>query len=323
MSIVGNRGITRLRKEYLVSLAALVVVATLSAPQGPASAMSMRGFGGGGHSIGGFGHSMGGFGGHSIGGLGHSMSGLGHSTGGFSRSVGGLGHSVGGLNRSVSGARPVHGSRFVNTSARNTAGNHASTADARKPTVTNRPVAANDGNRGAGANEPAAPKVERANLDGGRDAGAGMKMRPGTEKRPSWAEGYNPETHQTWRRTFNGDGTFVDTAVVSYGWTEDTGVVRVDDNPKIKAKIQNDCHLLAAKVTALAKELSYEQRVLAALQGAQNVNISDTITGVSTSFASEDDQQAAVARMQAKIGITAQLLAQYQLDLNRCLMGGN
>jgi hypothetical protein len=238
MSIVGNSGITRLRKEYLVSLAALTVVVALSAPQGPANAMSMRGFGGGGHSIGGFGHSMGSL--HSIGGLGHSMGGLGQTVGGFSRSVGGLGHSVGGLghsvgglSRSVSGARSLHGSRFVNTSARNTAGNQVSNGDARKPTVTNRPVAANDGNRGAGAgaNEPAAPKVDRANLDGGRDAGAGMKMRPGSEKRPSWAEGYDPETHQTWRRTFNGDGTFVDTAVVSYGWTEETGLVRVDDNP--------------------------------------------------------------------------------------------
>ena len=110
----------------------------------------------------------------------------------------------------------------------------------------------------------------------------------------------------------------IDTTV-SYGSTPQTGIVRIDDLPRNKARVQRDCSLLAAKVARLMKQLGYEQAVLATLQGAQNVNLSPTITGTSTSFASEEAQQAAIERMQSEIATTEQLLAQYQADLIRCV----
>ena len=79
--------------------------------------------------------------------------------------------------------------------------------------------------------------------------------------------------------------------------------------------------LLAAKVTQLTQQLAQQKAVLAALEGGQNVAYSATITGVSTSFASEEAQAAAVARMQAQITTTSTLLDQYQNDLNRCQQG--
>jgi hypothetical protein len=324
MSIIGNGGFARFRKEILISVAALAVVTAASVNASPANAMG-RSFGGGGHAMGGFGHSMGGLG-HSMGGFGHSMGGLNRSIGGFGHATGGVTRSTGGLSRSTGGLSHAP-TKFGHTSApranslasRNTARQpvetRTSNAAVRQPRAVDKPVVANNASRPADKGAP------------GRDAGVDMRIRPGTEKRN--AEPFNKtvdidrdwDTGRRLQRTFNGDGTVVDTltATVSYGWTQPTGVVRVDDQPKIRKKVQNDCSLLAAKVAALSKQLAWEQGVLAALGGAQNVKLSGTTSGVATRFDDPDDQQAAIDRMQKQIGITGQLLAMYTADLNRCL----
>jgi hypothetical protein len=311
MSSIGSGGFARFRKEILISVAALAVVAAVSVNASPASAMS-RSFGGGGHAMGGFGHSMGG--------LGHSMGSFGHATGGVTRSMGGLSRSTGGLSQARTNFGHATASRSnalasSHNSARQPVDSRASNAAARQPAAANKPVVANNANR---------PSDK---LEHGRDVGGDMRIKPGTEKRN--AEPFNKtvdidrdwETGKRLQRTFNDNGTVVDTltATVSYGWTQPTGVVRVDDQPKIKKKVQNDCSLLAAKVAALSKQLGWEQGVLAALGGAQNVKLSGTTSGVATSFDDPADQQAAIARMEKQIGITGQLLAMYTADLNRCL----
>ena len=340
MNTLGNSKFSNLRKQCLISVAAVTFVATLLGSTQPANAMSFgHGVGGGFHQIGGF-HAVGSF---------HSMGSF-RAPGGF----GGLNRATG-LNRSVLGMR--HGpSTFGGLHSRTTAirqsrhvepaMSHVHTANqasegvkiAAKSTPKSAPKADNkivpghagisvdNGNGGwkpyqPGPKDP--PSVARGNLDGGRDAGAGMKMRPGTEKEPSWAKSYDPDNGQTIKVVDNGDGTRTITALVSYAVTPDGAIIRIDDLPRIKKKVQADCRLLAAKVAELAKQLAQQQAILAALQGAQNVTVSSTITGVSTSFASPDDQAAAVARMQARIATTQQLLGMYQADLNRCLAGGN
>jgi hypothetical protein len=326
MSINGNRGFARFRKEVLISVAALAVVAALSATSSPASAM-MRSFGGGGHAMGGFGHSMGGFGsmgggfgGHSMGSFNRSMGGFGNATGGVTRSMGGLSRSTGGLSHARTKIGHATASRSnALASSHNTARQQVdspSNAAARQPAAVNKPVMANNANRPADK------------LDHGRKTDdGGMSFRPGTEKKN--AEPFNKTVdierdYDTGRRrqwTFNDDGTVVETltGTVSYGVTQATGVVRVDDQPRIKKKVQSDCSLLAAKVAALSKQLAWEQGVLAALGGAQNVKLSGTTSGVATSFDDPDDKQAAIDRMQKQIGITGQLLAMYTADLTRCV----
>jgi hypothetical protein len=106
---------------------------------------------------------------------------------------------------------------------------------------------------------------------------------------------------------------------VSYGSTPETGIVLVDDLPKNAARVQNDCKLLQDKVAYLMNQLARQFRVLAALQGAQNVAYSDKTTDVATSFASPEDAQAAIDRISSDIADTQQLLARYQVDLARCL----
>jgi hypothetical protein len=315
MSIIGNRGFARFRKEVLVSVAAVAIVGALSATSNPASAMS-RSFGGfhamGGQSFGGLSHSMGGFN--------RSMGGFGHATGGLSRSVGGLSRTTGGLSHARANFGHVTASRSnalasSHHTARQPVENHASNAAARQPTAMNKPVEANNRNRLAD------------NVDRGRHAGGDMRIKPGTEKRNGERFNKTVDIDRDWdtgkrvQRTFNDDDTVVDTltATVSYGWSQPTGVVRVDDLPKNKKKVQSDCSLLAAKVAALSKRLAWEQGVLATLGGAQNVKLSATTSGAATSFNDPADQQAAIDGMQKQIGITGQLLAMYTADLTRCL----
>jgi hypothetical protein len=116
------------------------------------------------------------------------------------------------------------------------------------------------------------------------------------------------------------DHGFREKVSVSYGSTEQAGLRRVDDLPQNKARVQNDCRLLQAKVSKLEADLAREKASMSALQGAQNVAISDpTVTGASTSFASAANQQFAIDRLQMDIADTTELLARYQADLARCL----
>ena len=334
MFTLGNSKFSNLRKQCLISVAAVTFVTTLMGSTQPANAMSFgRGLGGSFHQIGGF-HSMGSV--RAPGGFG----GLNRATG-LNRSVTGMRHApsvFGGLHSRTTAAR--HGGHVEPAISHAHAANHvgegakiaAKSAPKSAPKADNKIVpghagiSVDNGNGGwkpyqPGPKDP--PSVARGNLDGGRDAGGGMKIRPGTERPPSWAKSYDPDNGQTIKSVDNGDGTHTITALVSYAVTPDGGIIRIDDLPRIKKKVQADCHLLAAKVAELAKQLAQQQAILAALQGAQNVTVSSTITGVSTSFASEEDQAAAVARMQARIATTQQLLGMYQADLNRCLAGGN
>jgi hypothetical protein len=58
---------------------------------------------------------------------------------------------------------------------------------------------------------------------------------------------------------------------------------------------------------------------MSTLQGAQNVNISNAVTGTATSFTPAGDPQFAIDRLQSDIDDTQTLLARYQADLEQCL----
>jgi hypothetical protein len=92
----------------------------------------------------------------------------------------------------------------------------------------------------------------------------------------------------------------------------------VDDLPKVAKKVKNDCALLRAKVNYLTNKLAHQLAVLSTLQGAQNVDLSATVTGTATSFNSAADQQAAIDRMQSDIADTQDLIGRYQADLDKC-----
>jgi hypothetical protein len=152
-----------------------------------------------------------------------------------------------------------------------------------------------------------------------RDIGGGMREHFGTGGVPSWIILYDPESGQTVKRVFNGDGTFVDTATVSYGSSAQSGLVRVDDLPKVKKQVKDNCALLRAKVNKLTADLAREMAVMSTLKGAENVNLpGTTVTGTATSFSPAGDPQFAIDRLQSDINDTQELLARYTADLDRC-----
>jgi hypothetical protein len=360
MSILGNSKSSNLRKRYLISVALVTVAAALTvSTQSADAAFFGRNFGGGFHSVSSF-HSVGSFHGlsRSTSGLTRSTSEFRPATAGFGGTLHARttfrpsGHTtaarhLGRTDASVAhtrvASRADEGAKITpKTDAKIVPGHAGISVDNGNggwkpyapgpkdpPTVAQRPqlpagpsgISVDTGN-GWQAYQPKDPgPVSHAHLDGGRDAGGDMKIRPGTERPPSFAKVYDPDNGQTVTVVDNGDGTRSVTSPVSYGSTPDAGLVRVDDLPRIKAKVQRDCRLLAAKVAQLSQQLTQQNAVLTALAGGQNVAYSATITGVSTSFASEDAQAAAVARMEAQIATTSQLLAQFINDLNRCLAG--
>jgi hypothetical protein len=193
-----------------------------------------------------------------------------------------------------------------------------------KPTPGHAGISVDNGHGGWKPYEPRtaeAPTPHHRDHSADRETGNGMWVRH--DRALSWVQIFDPDNGQTIKSVDNGDGTHTVTALVSYGSTPETGIVRVDDQPRIKEKVQKDCRLLQAKVTKLTADLGRLQRVLAAVNGVQNVAVSSTATGVSTSFASAEDQQFVAGRVQEDIADTQKLLDQYQKDLDRCLKEGN
>jgi hypothetical protein len=330
MSTFANGGFARIRKQALISVAVLSVITTVGAATSPVNAM-------------GFGRSFGGFGGHMGGfaGFGHSsFGGLGHSMGG--RSLGDLGHTMGsrssgGLGGFGGSTRPSghHTAASSHLASGQTGGSHATADRGRNAQahatgghnqVDSRPVAADkpvdkpaNGDRVANNGH---------NTDSGRDVGGagGMKIRPGTEKpgpamRDTVELNRDDDVGKRVERHFDDkNGKIVDTivATVSYGSTPESGLVRVDDLPKNREKVQDDCALLRAKVAALTKQLVWKQSVLAGMSGGFG-DLSGTLTGTSTTFGNSEARAQAIAGVQEDIQVTGQLLARYQADINRCL----
>ncbi|MBI3760041.1 MAG: hypothetical protein HY269_09880 [Deltaproteobacteria bacterium] len=162
--------------------------------------------------------------------------------------------------------------------------------------------------------------------NGDRPVGGGMYEKPGTGTTPN---GDRPVGGGMYERNGTGKPELVVVPVpvplapgqvpVSYGTSKETGIVRVDDLPRNRNRVQNDCTLLQAKVNKLLADLARQNKVLAGLQGAKNVATSATATGLSTSFTSPEAAQFAIDGIQADIANTMQLLAQYLADLARCL----
>jgi len=80
-------------------------------------------------------------------------------------------------------------------------------------------------------------------LDAWLDAGTGMKIR--TERPPSFAQSFDPRSGRTVKVIDNRDGTRTVTSPVSYGSTADASLMRIDDLPLFKAKVQNCCRPFA------------------------------------------------------------------------------
>jgi len=311
---------------------------------------SMPAMGGGMRSLGAIGglRSMGG---HSVGGLGHAMGGgsalrsIGHARHGITPGHAGIsvdnGH--GGWKPykpgpkapvNVAGPKPTPGHAGISVDDGHggwkpyTPGPKSPvTAAGPKPPAGHAGISVDDGHGGW---KPYQPRVTDAStphhhvdLNGDREAGHGMRVRAGTDKPlTDWVEVYDPDAGQTVKSVDNGDGTHTVTALVSYGSTPETGLVRVDDLPRIKAKVQNDCRLLQAKVNKLTADLGRLQRVFAAVQDLQTVAVPG-VTGAATSFRSAEGQQFVAGRVQQDIVETQKLLDQYQADLARCLKEGN
>jgi hypothetical protein len=126
----------------------------------------------------------------------------------------------------------------------------------------------------------------------------------------------------------NADGLNVDwvsdlPAIVSYGSTEETGLVRVDDLPQNREVVRSNCALLLAKVVRLQRTLTHLFGVLGAIKGEVPTKTA-TATNLGTSYTSDAAQQADIARIESEIADTSVLLGRYQIDLARCqaLQGG-
>ena len=310
---------SRIRNSLNVGIAAIVVgVAAVTLVPADASAFG----------AGGLGH---------IGGLGHS-GGLGH--------MGGLGHA-GNLGRA--GSHNL--GRFASKAPGLKAAKHASHTSIAKGSDRITRTHAKNGDRPVGGK-----MYERAGTgtaeNGDRPVGGKMYEKTGTGRAEN---GDRPVGNGMYERADNGktehgthhehgdhsdhDDWRVDIVPipvppplvpfdpgqvsVSYGSTAEVGLVRVDDLPQNVNRVQSNCDLLQAKIAHLMNNLARQNRVLAGLQGAKNVAYSGTATGVSTSFATPEDAQWVIDRLQRDIDDTQQLLARYQIDLARCLAAGN